>query len=77
LRLTCAGDPQPELLKVIHEHRPSLIAFIEAENRLWAAHQASLEAGRITLFPKNLLDLVHPSIRATVSSEAAGAWDSY
>lgn len=68
LRLTCEGAPDPKLLKLLHEHRPSLIAFLEAENCFWAAHQASLEAGRVTLLPKRLLDLVHPSLRPMVST---------
>lgn len=67
LRLICAGDPQPELLELIREHRASLLSLLEAEKSALAAHQASLDAGRITTPPKHLLNLVHPPLQSIAS----------
>lgn len=63
LRLTSGAQPPPELLAMIREHRGALMALLEAEVLVQAAHEASLAAGRMTTFPPHLLDLIHPSIR--------------
>lgn len=67
LRLTGAGEPPPDVLALIHEHRNSLLALLEEDARLWAAHEASLAAGRVVPFPPHLLGYVHPSIRHLVT----------
>lgn len=67
LRLVGRGEPSPEVLALIHEHRDGLLALLEEEARAWGAHEASLAAGRVTPFPAHLLDLVHPSIRHLVA----------
>ena len=69
LRLTGKAEPPPIVLALIREHRGALLAFLEAEARAQAAHDASLAAGRLTTFPAHLLDLVHPSIRRQVSTQ--------
>lgn len=56
-------EPPPDLFALIAEYRPSLIEHLEAEARAWADHEASLAAGRVTLFPAHLRAFVHPSIR--------------
>ena len=67
LRLTGEGEPPPEVLALICEHREGLLAILEAEARAWAAHEASLAAGRVTSFPAHLLGLLHPSLRRLVA----------
>lgn len=60
LRLTGDGEPPPQVLALITEHRPGLVSLLEAEEQTWDAHQASLVAGRITAFPAYLAGLVDP-----------------
>lgn len=67
LRLTGRANPPFDVLALIHEHRDGLVSLLEAEARGDAAHEASLEAGRVTPFPAHLLALVHPSIRHLVA----------
>ena len=67
LRLTGATDPPPDLLALIAEHRPALLALLECD----AAHDASLAAVRVTTFPGYLAALVHPAtLRACRADEA-------
>jgi hypothetical protein len=68
LRLTGGAQPPPEVLALIREHRGALLAFLQAEALVQAAHDASLAAGRLTPFPAHLLGLVHPSIRHLVTA---------
>lgn len=63
LRITGGEQPPLEVLALIREHRGALLAFLEAEARVQAAHDASLAAGRLTPFPAHLAGLVHRSIR--------------
>ena len=71
LWLTGAGEPAPELLGLIAEHRPALIALLEADDEACAAHDASLAAVRVTTFPGYLAALVHPAtLRACRADEA-------
>ena len=58
LRLTGATEPPPDLLGLIAEHRPALLALLEAD----AAHDASLAADRVTTFPDYLAHLVDPAL---------------
>ena len=68
LRLTGMAEPPPIVQALIREHRGALLAFLEADARAQAAHDASLAAGRLTTFPAHLLGLVHPSIRHLVTA---------
>ena len=71
LRLTGAGEPAPELLGLIAEHRPALLALLEDDAEACAAHDASLAAVRVTTFPGYLAALVHPAtLRACRADEA-------
>lgn len=63
LRLKGEGEPPPEVLAMIREHRDGLLALMEATEKAWEAHEAGLEAGRVTPFPDRLRGYVHPSIR--------------
>lgn len=63
LRLTGEGEPPPELLGLIQEQREGLLALLEEDARRWAAHEASMAAGRLVPFPAHAVPLVHPSIR--------------
>jgi hypothetical protein len=77
LRLKGKGEPPPELLGMIRDHRDGLLALLEEDARLWAAHEASLAAGRVVPFPAHLLGYVHPSIRHLVAGGgAAGGSES-
>jgi hypothetical protein len=69
LRLTGEGEPPPELLALIQEHRDALLSFLEEEARRWKAHEESLATGRIVPFPAHLAPLVHPSIRHLVEAQ--------
>ncbi len=69
LCLTGRGEPPPEVLALIREHRRGLVELLEEETRAWAAHEASLVAGRVTTFPPHLLDLIHPSLRGRLAVE--------
>ena len=69
LRLTGEGEPSPELLALIQEHRDGLLSFLEEEARRRKAHEESLAAGRIVPFPAHLVPLVHPSIRHLVEAQ--------
>lgn len=64
LRLTGPSEPPHEVKALILEHREELVEYMEAEARAVVAHEASLAAGRVTLFPAHLRAYVHPSIRA-------------
>ena len=67
LRLTGDTEPPPDLLGLIAEHRPALLALLEGD----AAHDASLAAVRVTTFPGYLAALVHPAtLRACRADEA-------
>lgn len=68
LRLTGGAQPPPEVLATIRENRVALITFLECEAQAQAAHDESLTAGRLTVFPSHLLDLVHPSLRHLVKA---------
>lgn len=68
LRLAGSGEPPPEVLALIQEHRDGLLSLLEAEARADAAHDASLAAGRLVPFPASLVPLVHPSIRHLVDA---------
>lgn len=63
LHLKGKAEPPPELLSLILEQRESLIDLLRAEADSWAAHEASLAAGRVTKFPAHLLGYLPPSIR--------------
>lgn len=67
LRLTGASEPPPDVLALIREHRDGLLALLEEDARLYAAHKESLAAGRVVPFPPHLLCYVHPSIRHLVN----------
>lgn len=69
LRLTGESEPPPEVLGLIREHRDALLALLEDDARRWAAHEASLAAGRIVPFQAHLVPLVHPSIRHLVEAQ--------
>ena len=62
LRLTGATEPPPDLLGLIAEHRPALLALLEADAEAWVAHDASLAADRVTTFPDYLAHLVDPAL---------------
>jgi len=66
LRLSGKGEPLPDLLALIAEHREALLSFLKDEARRWRAHEESLAAGRIVPFQAHLLPYVHPSIRHLV-----------
>ncbi len=71
LRLSGAGEPPPQLLALIAEHRPALLALLEADAEAWAAHESSLAESRVTTFPDYLAHLVHPdALRACRGAEA-------
>ena len=71
LRLSGAGEPPPQLLALIAEHRPALLALLEADAEAWAAHESSLAESRVTTFPDYLAHLVHPdALRACRDAEA-------
>lgn len=74
LRLTGATEPPPDLLGLIAEHRPALLALLallEEHAEARAAHDASLAADRVTTFPDYLAALVHPAtLRACRADEA-------
>jgi hypothetical protein len=64
LHISGKGTMTPPAVKaLILEHRGELIEYMEAEARTWAAHEASLAAGRITTFPARLKCYLHPSLR--------------
>lgn len=71
LRLSGEGEPSPEVLGLIREHRDGLLSLLEEDAQRCAAHDASLAAGRVTPFPAHLLEFVHPSIRHLVAAEPA------
>lgn len=50
-RTHSGSEPKPEDWELIHEHRAALIDYLEEFEAAYAAHQASLEAGRITSVP--------------------------
>jgi len=71
LRLTGATEPPPDLLGLIAEHRPALLALLEDDASRCAVHDASLAAVRVTTFPGYLAALVHPAtLRACRADEA-------
>jgi hypothetical protein len=71
LRLSGAAAPPTDLLGLIADHRVALLALLEAEALIFAAHDASLAADRVTVFPEHLARLVHPSlVRACAQAEA-------
>lgn len=69
LRLTGTGEPSPEVLGLIREHREDLLAFLEVDEKAWAAFEASCKAGRTVPFSRRLLSFVHPSLRAIAEAE--------
>jgi len=69
LRLTGEGEPSPEVLGLIREHRDALLTLLEDDARRWAAHESSIAAGRIVPFRPHLVPLVHPSIRHLVEAQ--------
>lgn len=71
LRLSGGTEPPPELLGLIAEHRPALLALLEDDAEAWAAHDASLAEFRVITFPGYLAHLVHPAlVRACRADEA-------
>ncbi|WP_005035533.1 hypothetical protein [Holophaga foetida] len=71
LRRTGEGEePMPEVLILIGEHREALKSILEAEAKAWAASEASVAAGRMTIFPCNLLHFVHPSILESMTARS-------
>ena len=71
LRLAGEGELPPGILALIQEHRDGLLALLEEDARLCATHEASLTAGRILLFPPQLVEFLNPLLRRTVRED----WD--
>ena len=69
LRLTGATEPPQDLLGLIAENRDALLVLLESDAAAWAAHEASIAAGRITVFPESLAHLVHPSINRACAED--------
>lgn len=71
LRLTSSSQPTDDVRLLIADHRAPLMALLEAEDRAWSLHEASLAAGRVTTFPVHLMGLVHPSLRVLLDAETS------
>lgn len=70
LRLTGGAAPPPNVLALIREHRGALVEALEVKARAQAAHQESLNVGRVTSIAPHIVGWIHPSIRHLVATRA-------